>query len=126
MISHSIRELGRAASKGKACRSVSDNRRCALIASRSAAPPPKGMSPPRLVIFDMDDVLCRYELGRRLRALAAISEKSPRDIRAAIWDSGFEDESDAGGYPKSEDYLAEFANRLGHSLSKEQWIAARK
>ena len=54
------------------------------------------MARPGLVIFDMDDVLCRYELGRRLRALGAIANKNPRDIRAAIWDSGFEDESDAG------------------------------
>jgi glucose-1-phosphatase len=84
------------------------------------------MRPPRLVIFDMDDVLCRYDLGRRLRALSAVSGKSPRDIRAAIWDSGFEDESDAGRYPESEIYLAEFASRLGHALSKPQWIAARR
>jgi len=84
------------------------------------------MARPGLVIFDMDDVLCRYDLGRRLRALSAVSDKSPRDIRAAIWDSGFEDDSDSGRYPESETYLAEFANRLGHPLSREQWIAARK
>ena len=34
--------------------------------------------PPRLVIFDMDDVLCHYDLGRRLRALSQISGKTPR------------------------------------------------
>jgi putative hydrolase of the HAD superfamily len=84
------------------------------------------MAPPRYVIFDMDDVLCRYDLGRRLRALSAISGKSPRDIRAAIWDSGFEDDSDAGLYPESEIYLKEFANRLGHPLSRHQWIEARR
>jgi HAD superfamily hydrolase (TIGR01509 family) len=84
------------------------------------------MAPPRLVIFDMDDVLCRYDLGRRLRALSAVSGKSPRDIRAAIWDSGFEDDSDAGRYPESETYLKEFASRLGHPLSRHQWIEARK
>jgi FMN phosphatase YigB (HAD superfamily) len=51
---------------------------------------------PDLVIFDMDDVLCRYDLGKRLRVLSRFSGRSPRDIRAAIWDSGFEDDSDAG------------------------------
>jgi putative hydrolase of the HAD superfamily len=55
--------------------------------------------PPRLVIFDMDDVLCHYDLGRRLRALSQISGKTPRDIRAAIWDSGFEDDADSGAIP---------------------------
>jgi putative hydrolase of the HAD superfamily len=81
---------------------------------------------PRLVIFDMDDVLCRYDLGQRLRALSRMSGKTPRDIRAAIWDSGFEDESDAGGYPDPENYLLEFGRRIGHPITRAEWIAARR
>ena len=81
---------------------------------------------PRLVIFDMDDVLCHYDLGRRLRALSRISGKTPRDIRAAIWDSGFEDDADSGGYPDADIYLAEFSYRIGHAITREQWIAARR
>ena len=42
---------------------------------------------PKCIVFDMDDVLCRYDLGRRLRALARITGQTPRDIRAAIMDS---------------------------------------
>lgn len=82
--------------------------------------------PPRLVIFDMDDVLCHYDLGRRLRALSQISGKMPRDIRAAIWDSGFEDDADSGGYPDADVYLAEFSYRIGHTITRQQWIAARR
>ena len=82
--------------------------------------------PPRLVIFDMDDVLCHYDLGRRLRALSQISGKTPRDIRAAIWDSGFEDDADSGGYPDADVYLAEFSFRIGHTITRRQWIAARR
>ena len=82
--------------------------------------------PPRLVIFDMDDVLCHYDLGRRLRALSQISGKTPRDIRAAIWDSGFEDDADSGGYPDADVYLAEFSFRIGHTITRQQWIAARR
>ena len=82
--------------------------------------------PPRLVIFDMDDVLCHYDLGRRLRALSQISGKTPRDIRAAIWDSGFEDDADSGGYPDADVYLAEFSYRIGHTITRRQWIAARR
>ena len=81
---------------------------------------------PAVVIFDMDDVLCRYDLGRRLRALSRLSGRMPRDIRAAIWDSGFEDEADTGGYPDPEDYLREFAQRLGHPITREEWVAARR
>ncbi|HRA93948.1 MAG TPA: HAD family phosphatase [Aestuariivirga sp.] len=82
--------------------------------------------PPRLVIFDMDDVLCHYDLGRRLRALSQISGKTPRDIRAAIWDSGFEDDADSGGYPDADVYLAEFSYRIGYTITRQQWIAARR
>ena len=33
---------------------------------------------------------------------------------------------DAGRYPESETYLKEFASRIGHPLSRHQWIEARK
>jgi HAD superfamily hydrolase (TIGR01509 family) len=79
-----------------------------------------------IAIFDLDDVLCRYDLGRRLRVLSQISGKMPRDIRAALWDSGFEDAADAGHYATAEEYLAEFGRRLGHSISRAQWIEARR
>ena len=82
--------------------------------------------PPQLVIFDMDDVLCHYDLGRRLRALSRLSGKTPRDIRAAVWDSGFEGDADAGAYPDPDRYLAEFGRRMGYPISREQWIAARR
>lgn len=79
-----------------------------------------------IVIFDLDDVLCRYDLGARLRALARLSGKTPRDIRAALWDSGFEDAADSGTYQTPEEYLAEFGRRLGHPIDRDEWIAARR
>ncbi|MCA3573512.1 MAG: HAD family phosphatase [Aestuariivirga sp.] len=81
---------------------------------------------PEAVIFDMDDVLCRYDLGRRLRALSRITGKMPRDIRAAIWDSGFEDAADSGGYPDPEHYLSEFGRRIGHDITRAEWVEARR
>ncbi len=81
---------------------------------------------PRLVIFDMDDVLCSYDLGRRLRELAQLAGVTARDVRAALWDSGFEGESDAGGFPDSADYLAGFSARIGRLISEEEWILARR
>lgn len=84
------------------------------------------MALPTLVIFDMDDVLCRYDLGKRLRFLGQLAGVSARDVQAAIWDSGFESASDAGGFPESEDYLAAFSARLGYNISEEEWIAARR
>ncbi|MEO9168816.1 MAG: HAD family phosphatase [Aestuariivirga sp.] len=84
------------------------------------------MTRPKLVIFDMDDVLCHYDLGRRLRALARLADVTARDVRAAVWDSGFEDLADQGGYAEIENYLAEFSTRLGHKITLDQWIEARR
>ena len=81
---------------------------------------------PLTVIFDMDDVLCRYDLGKRLRYLSRLTGKTPRDIRAAVWDSGFEDDADTGGFPDPDHYLAEFNQRIGHDLTREEWVAARR
>jgi glucose-1-phosphatase len=83
-------------------------------------------TPPTTVIFDMDDVLCHYDLGRRLRYLADIANTTARDVRAAIWDSGFEDLGDSGGYPDGLYYLSEFSKRIGTEISLEQWLTARK
>ena len=81
---------------------------------------------PGVVIFDMDDVLCRYDLGQRLRALSRLSGQTPRDIRAAIWDSGFEDDADAGAYLDPDHYLAEFGLRISHVITRDEWVAARR
>lgn len=84
------------------------------------------MSLPEFVIFDMDDVLCHYDLGRRLRALARLADVTARDVRAALWDSGFEDLADQGGYAEVENYLHEFGIRLGKPISIAQWVEARR
>ena len=84
------------------------------------------MKRPSLVIFDMDEVLCNYDLGRRLRALAKLADVTARDVRAAVWDSGFEDLADQGGYAEIENYLNEFSTRLGHTITLDQWIEARR
>ncbi len=47
------------------------------------------MRPRELVIFDMDDMLCHYDLVRRLLALALLADVTARDVRAAACDKGF-------------------------------------
>lgn len=81
---------------------------------------------PSLVIFDMDDVLCHYELGKRLRFLASLADTTARDVRAALWDSGFEGEADAGAYPDPDGYLEEFGKRLGYPITESEWVEARR
>ena len=79
---------------------------------------------PGLVIFDMNDVVCRYDLNERLKVLSRHSGRTARDIKSAIWDSGFEDESDSGSFADPQAYLQEFCQRLGRKITSAQWIEA--
>ncbi len=81
--------------------------------------------PIRLVLFDMDDVLCGYDWHGRVAALAALSGKSAADVAGSIWTSGFEDSADIGEISAAA-YLDGFARRLGLPLSRQQWIANRR
>jgi putative hydrolase of the HAD superfamily len=83
------------------------------------------MSVIKVVVFDMDGVLCRYRIERRLARLAAWSGHSPDTIHAAIWRSGFEDEAERGVL-SADDYLRGFGERLGYPLSAAQWVEARR
>lgn len=76
------------------------------------------------VVFDMDGVLCRYRIERRLALLASWSGQSPDAIHAAIWGSGFEDEAERGGV-SADEYLSGFGERMGYPLTAAQWIEAR-
>lgn len=80
---------------------------------------------PTTFIFDMDDVLCRYDKPKRIAYLAEISGVAPQDVQERIWGSGFEDDADMGVYPDGESYLAAFADKLGYPLTRQQWIDAR-
>ena len=77
------------------------------------------------VVFDMDGVLCRYRIERRLELLAGWSGRSPDAIHAAIWRSGFEDEAERGAFT-ADAYLREFGARMGYALSLDEWIRARR
>src|SRR5262245_55991092 len=78
-----------------------------------------------IVVFDMDGVLCRYRIERRLVQLASWSGQRPEAIYAAIWGSGFEDEAERGVI-SADDYLRGFGERMGYPLSVAQWVEARR
>ena len=78
-----------------------------------------------IVVFDMDGVLCRYRIERRLARLASWSGQRPEAIHAAIWRSGFEDEAERG-VMSADDYLRGFGERMGYPLSAAQWVKARR
>jgi len=76
-------------------------------------------------IFDMDDVLCTYDVGRRIEALSGLSGRSEAEIHAAIWQTDFLDRADRGDF-SADDYLEEFGRRLGRPLTRAEWVEARR
>lgn len=79
----------------------------------------------RLFVFDCDGVMAHYDVPRRLEGLARLAGRRLAEVRAAIWDSGFEDQADRGAYDIS-GYLVAFSQRLGAPLSRDQWVANRR
>ena len=75
------------------------------------------------VLFDMNDVLYRYDRAVRTARLAALCGRPQHEVEAAIWGSGYEDSGD-GGQMDADAYLAGFGARLGFDLSAEQWAEA--
>ncbi|MBL8588756.1 MAG: HAD family phosphatase [Methylobacteriaceae bacterium] len=78
-----------------------------------------------LIVFDMDDVLCRYDVGARLAALEAAAGVAAATIEAAIWRSDYFAKADSGLWSAAE-CLAEFSRRIGAPLSRAQWVATRR
>ena len=79
---------------------------------------------PTTVVFDMDDVLCRYHFHKRLACLSEMTGVAPEIINEVIWEQGFNEDADGGRYT-AEEYHRLFCKKLGVSLSKQQWLEAR-
>ncbi len=80
---------------------------------------------PDTFIFDMDGVLCDYDLHKRLRALQAMTGIPAQQIHNRVWGSGFEDQADIGTYQDSDSYLDAFCQHLQHRITRQEWIEAR-
>ncbi|MCW3478843.1 HAD family phosphatase [Neisseriaceae bacterium JH1-16] len=82
-------------------------------------------TPPTLVLFDLDDVLCHYDRSARVASMAGATGRDPEAVRQAIWASGLEARADAGELNEQE-YLAEMGERLGCRVTRDIWLAARQ
>jgi FMN phosphatase YigB (HAD superfamily) len=78
-----------------------------------------------LILFDLNGVLYRYDRDARIAHLASIAKRSPKAVKTAIWDSGFEDSGDAGILDANA-YLRGFGTCLGYDLSESEWVAAQQ
>jgi putative hydrolase of the HAD superfamily len=96
---------------------------CAPSADSVSMTPAQPIS---LVVFDLDGVFYDFFPARRLAYLADLTGKDAALIRAAIWESDFESSAEAGAYPTGEAYLQEFNRRLGFTVTRAQWVEARR
>jgi putative hydrolase of the HAD superfamily len=76
-----------------------------------------------VVVFDLGGVVCRFEPARRLAALAAHSDLTPREIQARLWDSGFDADCERGRYSAAET-RAEVRARIGYRGDDDALLAA--
>jgi putative hydrolase of the HAD superfamily len=79
----------------------------------------------KLVLFDMDNVLCDYDRAKRVAYLAELARTSSEAVHKAIWDSGFELLGDSGALDAA-DYLRGFGERISYPLSLDEWVEARR
>ena len=79
----------------------------------------------KLVLFDMDNVLCEYDRAKRVAWLAKVAGTTSESVHKAIWDSGFELLGDSGTLDAA-DYLRGFGERIGYPLTLDEWIEARR
>lgn len=81
--------------------------------------------PVQAVIFDMDDVLCRYDRKVRMEALVQLTGLDAETITAGIFSSGLEDDHDAGRIDDVA-YLAQLTECLGPAITETTWLDTRK
>lgn len=79
---------------------------------------------PALVLFDLDGVLVHYDHEARLASLARSTGKSAAAVKAALFDSGLEADSDRGEYT-AQSQSDELARRLGAPVALADCVRAR-
>ncbi len=82
-------------------------------------------APRLLFLFDMDEVLVRYDWRVRMAALAEFTGHDFAELRRRWWDCGNEARAEAGHYADGDDYLAAFADAMGTDVPEADWARIR-
>ena len=78
-----------------------------------------------LYFFDFDKTLYAYNFRMRLPALSLVTGASQYHLAKTWWAGGYEVRAEAGEWPTSAEYLAEFERVTGSRLTLENWQEAR-
>ncbi|NHK29261.1 HAD-IA family hydrolase [Parvularcula flava] len=79
-----------------------------------------------LVIFDIDDVLCRYDRALRLRLLSEATGIAIDRLEDDWLNSGWEDAAEAGAHENGAAYLDAWNSLFASTLDQEGWVRARR
>ncbi|MCU1407186.1 MAG: hydrolase [Glaciihabitans sp.] len=79
-----------------------------------------------LFFFDFDNTLYAYDSMRRLPAQSRLSGVSQYHLAKSWWAADYERRAEAGEWPTSAEYLAQFARITGGHLTLAQWVEARR
>ncbi|WP_253206247.1 HAD family hydrolase [Curtobacterium aetherium] len=82
-------------------------------------------APPLLFLFDMDDVLVRYDWKTRMAGLSELTGHDFAELRRRWWDSGNEQRAEAGHFADGDDYLAAFEEAMGCPVPEAEWARIR-
>jgi glucose-1-phosphatase len=78
-----------------------------------------------LFIFDMDDVLYRYDMPARMAALSELTGHPLAELRRRWWHADGEMSAEAGGFQDAEHYLAAFNSAIERQVSEADWVRIR-
>ena len=78
-----------------------------------------------LYFFDFDKTLYAFDFRMRLPALSLVTGASQYHLAKTWWAGGYEERAEAGEWPSSAEYLAEFERVTGSRLTLENWQEAR-
>jgi glucose-1-phosphatase len=78
-----------------------------------------------LFIFDMDDVLYRYDWRVRMAGMTALTGLSLEELRRLWWHDEGEWAAEAGVYTTADEYLSAFEAAIGSPIDESEWVRVR-
>ncbi|WP_284252603.1 HAD family hydrolase [Pseudolysinimonas kribbensis] len=81
---------------------------------------------PLLFVFDMDDVLYRYDWRVRMGLLEELTGHDLVELRRRWWHDDGEWRAEAGGYATAGEYHAAFETAMGMPVPVDDWLRIRR
>ncbi len=79
-----------------------------------------------LFVFDMDEVLYRYDWRVRMRLLGELTGHDLAELRRRWWHDDGEWRAEAGGWGSADDYHAAFEAAIGMPVPVDEWLRIRR